>query len=456
MPLRVLFVLGRASPTPIGELKMVYRHADGLAERGHEVTVAHPRHPVCHPDGPRPRTVTPSTPEGADPHPWCRLDPRVRSLLLPDLAAHRIDRVYDAIVATNWQVVPQVGTYPARLGRKVLFLQDYESARRPDGLAYAPMVDGLRMGWPVIAGSVPVRRLVAEVTGAPCPLVSPVVDGSRFAADVPIDAGRRDRVGFPARLEWSKRTADAVAALEILRGTRGARLKAWCFGRYTGAALPDWIEHHPAPDDVELRRLYNTSAVFLVPSVYEGFGLPGAEAMACGAALVSTRNEGVDAYAVHGESALLCPVHDPPALAAAVARLLDEPALRQRLAATGALTVTRRSWQHATNEFEACLSRYGPLTLRSASTGQIRAITCGYHALHPLRYGAAVRGTVLPGVRHADQGARAWERDDARRQRHRHRHRPRCQRGRAARRTRPGAGAPVRHRADSHRAPSGR
>ena len=64
---------GRASPTPIGELKMVYRHADGLAERGHEVTVAHPRHPVRHPDGPRPRTVTPSTPEGADPHPWCRL-----------------------------------------------------------------------------------------------------------------------------------------------------------------------------------------------------------------------------------------------------------------------------------------------------------------------------------------------------------------------------------------------
>jgi glycosyltransferase involved in cell wall biosynthesis len=323
--------------------------------------VAHPRHPVRHPDGPRPRTVTPRTPAGADPHPWYRLDPRVRSLLLPDLAAHNIGGAYDVVVATNWQVVPQVETYPARLGRKVLFLNDYESARRPDGLAYAPMADGLRKGWPVIAGSAPVRRLVAEVTGASCPLVAPVVDGSRFAADVPIDAGRRDRVGFPARLEWSKRTADAVAALEILRGARGGRLKAWCFGRYTGAALPDWIEHHPAPDDAALRGLYNTSAVFVVPSVYEGFGLPGAEAMACGAALVSARNEGVDAYAVHGESALLCPARDPRALAAAVARLLDEPALRQRLAAAGARAVTGRSWPDATDELEACLARYGPL-----------------------------------------------------------------------------------------------
>jgi len=356
-----LFVLARASPTPIGELKMVYRHADGLAARGHEVTMAHPRHQVHHPDGPRPRTVTPGMPEGADPHPWYRLDPRVVSLLLPDLAGHRIDGEFDVVIATTWQVVPQVETYPTRLGRKVLFLQDYESSRRPDGLAYRPMVDSLRTGWPIIAGSAPVRRLVAEVTGAPCPLVAPVVDETRFAADVPVDAGGRDRVGFPARLEWSKRTADAVAALELLRGARGGRLKAWCFGRYTGAALPDWIEHHPSPGDVELRRLYNGSAVFLVPSAYEGFGLPGAEAMACGAALVSTRNEGVDAYAVHGESALLCHVHDPPALAAAVARLLDDHVLRRRLAAAGARAVTGRSWQHATDEFEARLSRYGPL-----------------------------------------------------------------------------------------------
>jgi glycosyltransferase involved in cell wall biosynthesis len=359
--LRVLFVLGRASPTPIGELKMVYRHADGLAGRGHEVTVAHPRRPVRHPDGPRPRTVTPSTPEGSDPHPWYRPDPRVRSLLLPDLAAHRIDGVYDVIVGANWQVVPQVETYPARFGRKVLFLSDYESARRPDGMAYAPMADGLRKGWPVIAGSAPVQRLVAEMTGSSCPLVAPVVDGSSFAVDVPIDDASRDGVGFPARLEWSKRTADAVAALEILRSARGSGLKAWCFGRYTSAALPDWIEHHPAPSDAELRRLYNTSAVFLVPSVYEGFGMPGAEAMACGAGLVSVRNEGVDAYAVHGESALLCPAHDPPALAAAVARLLDESALRRRLAFSGARTVTVRTWQDATDEFEACLSQFGPL-----------------------------------------------------------------------------------------------
>jgi glycosyltransferase involved in cell wall biosynthesis len=355
--LRIAFVLARASPTPIGALQVVYRYAGGLARRGHQVTVAHPQDPVSHPDGPRPEPVTPSTPAGTDPHPWYRLDSRVCSLLLPDLADRRIHGEFDVVVAATWQVMPAVAAYPARLGRKVLFLQDYESYRRPDGLACGAMADSLHTDAFVVAGSEPVGRLVAELTGAGCAVVACAVDSARFGVDVPIDADHRQLVGFPARPEWSKRTEDAIAALELLRARRGGRLAAWCFGRYDAAAVPGWIEFHACPDDVELHRLYNRSAVFVVPSAYEGFGLPGAEAMACGAALVSTRNEGVDAYAAHGESALLCPVGDPPALAAAAGRLLDDPALRGRLAAIGARSVTARSWGQATVEFEDCLRR---------------------------------------------------------------------------------------------------
>lgn len=72
-------------------------------------------------------------------------------------------------------------------------------------------------------------------------------------------------------------------------------------------------------------------------------------------------NEGVDADAVHGESALVCPGYGPPALAAAVARLLDEPAPAPALGRHRARTVTGRSWMDATNQFEACHSHYSPL-----------------------------------------------------------------------------------------------
>jgi glycosyltransferase involved in cell wall biosynthesis len=319
------------------------------------VILLHPQHPVRHPDGPAARSLIPDTPAGADPHPWYRTDTRVRSDVRPDLAEHWIDGGSDVVVATTWHVVPQVKAYSARLGRKVFFLQDYESYRRPDGKARRAMVESLRHGWPIIAGSAPVRRLVEEVTGQTCPVVACAVDGATFRIDVPIDADSRRWIGFPARGEWSKRTSDAVKALALLQSWRDQRLNVWCFGRFASDALPNWVEHHVFPEDIELRRLYNRSAVFLVPSAWEGFGLPGAEAMACGAALVSTRNDGVDAYATHGESALLCPVNDHVALAAAVGYLLDDRDLRRRLAVNGASAVARRSWSLATHEFEACL-----------------------------------------------------------------------------------------------------
>ena len=63
--------------------------------------------------------------------------------------------------------------------------------------------------------------------------------------------------------------------------------------------LPDWITYHQAPEQSTLvDDLYNGSRIFLCTSTVEGFGLPALEAMACGAALVTTDNGGADDYAV--------------------------------------------------------------------------------------------------------------------------------------------------------------
>ena len=56
--------------------------------------------------------------------------------------------------------------------------------------------------------------------------------------------------------------------------------------------------------------IYNTSRVFLCTSWVEGFGLTNVEAMACGAALVTTDNGGSRDYALHGETALVAPCGD--------------------------------------------------------------------------------------------------------------------------------------------------
>ncbi len=83
----------------------------------------------------------------------------------------------------------------------------------------------------------------------------------------------------------------------------------------------------------ELVDLYRRAAIVVVPSRYEGFGLPAAEAMACGAPVVCS-DAGALAEVVAAGEGVLVPRDDPEALAKALDTLLAQPEARARLAAT--------------------------------------------------------------------------------------------------------------------------
>jgi glycosyltransferase involved in cell wall biosynthesis len=120
--------------------------------------------------------------------------------------------------------------------------------------------------------------------------------------------------------------------------------------------LPSWIETTTAADDTALAEFYNRCAVFLVPSRGEGFGLPALEAMACGAAVVSTDNGGVRDYARPGENILLAPVGDTAAMADQLELLLTDDELRRRMAAAGRSTAEQISWDVAIDALEGVLA----------------------------------------------------------------------------------------------------
>ncbi len=71
-------------------------------------------------------------------------------------------------------------------------------------------------------------------------------------------------------------------------------------------------------DTSELVKLYRTATLLAVPSTYEGFGLPAAEAMSCGSPVVSTTAGALPE--VVGDAGILVPPADPGALAAAIGR----------------------------------------------------------------------------------------------------------------------------------------
>jgi glycosyltransferase involved in cell wall biosynthesis len=83
----------------------------------------------------------------------------------------------------------------------------------------------------------------------------------------------------------------------------------------------------------ELVRLYQRASLVVVPSLYEGFGLPATEAMACGAPVVASHAGALPEVIHTGGGGVLVAPGDPDALAKGIATLLEQPEARARLGA---------------------------------------------------------------------------------------------------------------------------
>lgn len=112
--------------------------------------------------------------------------------------------------------------------------------------------------------------------------------------------------------------------------------------------LSDHIEFVSGVPDERIVELYAEAELAVVPSLYEGFSLPAIEAMSTGICLVATTGGALpEVTGRDGETVLSCPAGDADALAAAIRRGLEDPALRQRIGAAGRQRVVERwSWRH--------------------------------------------------------------------------------------------------------------
>jgi glycosyltransferase involved in cell wall biosynthesis len=98
--------------------------------------------------------------------------------------------------------------------------------------------------------------------------------------------------------------------------------------------------------DADLVRHYARASLAVVPSVYEGFGLPAGEAMACAVPVVSTTGGALPE--VVGDAGILVPPAAPAALGQAILHLLDRPQLARELGQRGFERVHRHfTWRRA-------------------------------------------------------------------------------------------------------------
>ena len=350
--MRLTFVLPGRSHRPSGGFKVVYEYANRLVARGHGVTIVHPWN--LRPGGGARRTLE-SRLWIARLHrrpraiaPWFDTDPRVELLLTPDLVPERLPSA-DATIATAWQTAEAVAAATATSGGGFYFIQGHEIWQGDAEVSAT---------WRLPLHKIVISRWLEEIAieigeGSRTDRVPNALDFDEFALDEP-PASRSPRI---AAIAGAKKGVEDLAAALALARAEVPHIGAVVFGtsvRPTG--LPGWVEYVQQPSQRELRRLYNSCAIFVQASRSEGWGLPATEAMACGCALVTYENGGSREYAIDGETALVTARHDPRELGAGIVKLACDPDLRLSLAERGREYVGAFTWNRSIDEMERVLA----------------------------------------------------------------------------------------------------
>jgi glycosyltransferase involved in cell wall biosynthesis len=113
----------------------------------------------------------------------------------------------------------------------------------------------------------------------------------------------------------------------------------------------------------DLRLLYSHATVFVFPSLYEGFGMPVLEAMACGVPVITSNTTALPEVA--GDAALLVNPLEVDELADAIVTVIEEPDVAESLRAKGFERVKQFTWERAAQETlavyrEVCSNESGP------------------------------------------------------------------------------------------------
>jgi glycosyltransferase involved in cell wall biosynthesis len=199
---------------------------------------------------------------------------------------------------------------------------------------------------------------IAIVPNGVDPFFHPAAEGQ---ASLPFDLRERGYLLYVGTIEPRKGIGNLLDAWEQLDDRRLKLVICGSLGWDTTPILKR-IDTHPRREEIivsgyldraQLRELYRRCALFVYPSFYEGFGLPPLEAMACGAAVVTS--DGGAIPEIVGEAAEIVPAGDSDALVSRIRFLLADEARRAELVARGVLRAAEFTWERSAKLMQGLL-----------------------------------------------------------------------------------------------------
>jgi asparagine synthase (glutamine-hydrolysing) len=286
------------------------------------------------------------------------LDPEVLNLPLQPLVypdRETLVRLFppsDVVVATYWTTAHDY--VPALKARydflSVYFVQDYEAYFYPDsdGEKRRQIFATYELADHRIVKSKWLAGLIEQRHGTRCEIVPLGLDLGIFRTE-----GRRLQRGAPFRVvsvarPYERRRGFAEVSQAFRQIHRRRRDVELVFFGTPEEEMPvgldfPYVNLGAIKDQNRVAELLRSCDVLIDSSLFQAFGRPGLEAMACGTACVLTGEGGVAEYARDGENCLLAPPRDGEAIAEATLRLLQDEALRKRLSVGGVATAGRFS-----------------------------------------------------------------------------------------------------------------
>jgi glycosyltransferase involved in cell wall biosynthesis len=226
----------------------------------------------------------------------------------------------------------------------------------------------LRAAGAIVADSECTRRDAAQFYGIDARRIAVIYPGvsARFhPAGAPGAATVRQKYGLPEHfvlsvgtIEPRKNLATLLEAFSrltpydprpplVIAGKTGWLYETF-FRRLRELGLEDQVVLLGFVPDDDLPALYSAADLFVFPSLYEGFGLPALEAMACGTPVVASNASSLPE--VVGEVGLLVDPHDVGGLAAAMERTLADERLRAEMRAKGLERARAFTWEKTARE----------------------------------------------------------------------------------------------------------
>lgn len=208
---------------------------------------------------------------------------------------------------------------------------------------------------------VPLERIDVVTPGASStyrPLPVAQVDAFRREKSLPDDfilhvGTLQPRKNIPTLLEAVARLGRPEVPLVLVGG------KGWIyeeiFARVEALGLAGQVRFAGYVEDEELPLWYNAAAVLAFPSFYEGFGMPVAEALACGTPVVAAATSSLPEAG--GDIALYFQPRDANELSERLRQALDDPAVRHKARTAGPAHAGRFSWARSGAELAAVYQR---------------------------------------------------------------------------------------------------